>query len=92
MLSKTGMNNRTSRPEGIHKNIVLKNFRKFRGKCLCKGSFLIKFWAHRLELYLKKDSDTGVYLRIFRNFSEQLFHGTSTGCCSRINSDARNQY
>ena len=39
---------------------VLKNFTKFTGKHLCQSLFLIKLKALGLQLYLKRDSGTGV--------------------------------
>ena len=39
---------------------VLRNFTKFTGKHLCQSLFLIKLQASGLELYLKRESGTGV--------------------------------
>ena len=46
----------------------LKNFAIFTGKLLCWGLFLIKLQASWPVTILKKDSSSGVFLWIFRNF------------------------
>ena len=62
-------NNRSSRPEVFCKKCVPRNFAKFTRKHLCQ------------KLYLKRDSGTGVFLWILRNFYEHLFlQNTSGGC------------
>ena len=47
---------------------VLRNSTKFTGKHLCQISFLIRFQASALQLYLKRDSTTGVFMWILLNF------------------------
>ena len=55
------------------KKAVLKNFALFRGKYLSWSLFLIMLQAMRPAPLLKRDSNTGVFLRILRNFSEHQF-------------------
>ena len=52
---------RSSRPEVFCKKGVLRNFTKFTGKHLCQSLFYNKV-AGLLQLYYKRDSDTGVFL------------------------------
>ena len=53
---------RSSRPQVFCKKGVLRNFTKFTLKNTCaRVSFLVKLLAG-LQLYLKKDSGTGVFL------------------------------
>ena len=53
-------------PTGVlYKKIVPKNFAKFTGKHLCWSTFLI---SCRDATSLKRDSNTGVFLWILRNF------------------------
>ena len=47
-------------------------------------SFLIKLQALGLKFYLKRDTNTGVFLRILRYFQEHLSYRTSPGDCFRI--------
>ena len=55
---------------------VLKNFAKFTGNHLCQ-SLLFRQACN----FIKKDSGTGVFLWILRNFLEHLFlQNTSSGC------------
>ena len=60
---------------------VRRNFAKFTGKHLCLS----------LKLYLKRDSGTGVFLLILRNFLEHLFCRTSANGCFCIN-DLRSKF
>ena len=62
----------------LRKN-VFRNFVKFTGKRLCQSLFLNKVADLSFQLYLKRDSGTSVFLRIFRNLSEQLFYRTPPG-------------
>ena len=60
------------------KKHVLKNFAEFTGKHLSQSLFFDKAADWGLHLYLKKDSDTCVFLWIFRTlFVEQLQVTTS---------------
>ena len=51
---------------------VIRNFAKFIRKHLCQSLFLNKVADLSLQLYLKRDSDTGVFLRILQNFFTTL--------------------
>ena len=56
---------RSSRPEVFFKKVVLRNFTKFKGKHLCQVLFFNKVEGLRsATLIKKKDSATGVFLRI----------------------------
>ena len=48
---------------GVHKNLVM-----FTGKHLCWALFFIKLQAWRIATLLKRDSSTGVFQYILRNF------------------------
>ena len=56
--------------EMFYKKAVLRNFAIFTGKHLCWSLFLIKLQAFRPDS--KRDSNTGVFLGILRNFEEHL--------------------
>ena len=56
-------NCRSSRPEVFCKKAVLRNFTKFFGKHLCRSLFF-----NNLFYYYKRNSGTGVFLWILRNF------------------------
>ena len=47
---------------------VLRNFAKFTGKNLCLRLFFNKITGLRAATLLKRDSGTGVFLCILRNF------------------------
>ena len=47
---------------------ILRNFAKFTGKHLCQRRFFNKVAGLKPETLLKRDSGTGVFLRIFRKF------------------------
>ena len=53
---------RSSRPGVFCKKGVLRNFANFTGKHLCESLFLIKLEARGLQLYLKRDPGTIVFL------------------------------
>ena len=72
---------RSSRPDVFCEKSVLRNFAKFTGKHLCQSLFLIKLQPWGLQLYLIRDSGTGVFLWILQNFSEQLFRRTPPDDC-----------
>ena len=55
---------------------VLKNFAKFTRKHLWWRFFLIKLQTWRPATLLKRDSNTGAFLRYLRNFWDYLFYGT----------------
>ena len=52
---------------------VLRNFAKFTGKHLCQRLYFNKFADLRLQLSLKRDSVTGVFLCIFGKFLRTHF-------------------
>ena len=58
----------SSCPEVFSKKGVLRNFAKFAGKHLCQGLFFNDGVGLSLQLYLKRDSGTGIFLEILRNF------------------------
>ena len=58
---------RSSCPEVFYKKDVLRNFAKFTGKHLCQRLFLNKVAGLA----------SGVFMRILRNFSENLFYRTA---------------
>ena len=69
---------RSSRPELFYKKGALRNFAKFTGKRLCQSLFFNKDAGLS---HLKRDSGTGVFQWILRNFWEHLFlQNTSGGC------------
>ena len=47
---------------------VLRNFAKFTGKHLCQSFFFNKVAGSGLQLYQKRDSGTGTFLPVLRNF------------------------
>ena len=55
-------------PEVFCKKSVLKNFTNFTGKQLCWSLFFIKLQSSRPATLLKRDSNTGVFLRNLRRF------------------------
>ena len=55
------------------KLVVFKNFANFTGKHLCWSLFLIKLQAFRPAAFLKRDSNTGVFLWSLRNFYNTFF-------------------
>ena len=57
----------TSRRFSVRKS-VLRNFAKYTGKQLYQGLFFNKAAGLRLQLYQKRDPDTGVFLLILQNF------------------------
>ena len=64
------------------RNCVLRNFVKFTGKRLCQSLSFNKLQASlRLAILLKKDSGTGIFQWILRNFKQHLFYRTSPGDC-----------
>ena len=72
---------RSSRPELFCKKGVLRISQNSQESTCARVSFLIKFQASCLQLYLKRDSGTGFFLWIFRNFLEHLLlQNTSGGC------------
>ena len=50
---------------------VLRDLAKFTGNTC--ASFLIKLQAWGLQLYLKRDTGTGIFLWVFQIFEEHLF-------------------
>ena len=60
-------------PELPHKKALKSfiNFSKFIGKHLCRSLFF-----NKIAGLIKKETDTSVFLRILRNFSQNLFYRT----------------
>ena len=75
--TSANLTNRSSHRRYSIKNGVLKNFAKFAGKYLYKSPFLNTVARWRLQLYLKRDSDTGVFLRILIIFKKNVLQNTS---------------
>ena len=76
-------------PKVFYKKAVLKNFAIFTGKRLCWSLFLIKLQDSSPAFLLKRDSNTGLFLWILRNFKEHLFWRTSANryfCLFQVNS------
>ena len=74
----------TSKTKSSHwkcslKKNALKKFAKFTGKHLCWSLFFRKVTGQKPATLLKKDSNTGVFLLILRNFQEHLFQRTYSG-------------
>ena len=62
----------------FHKIDTLKNWAKFTWKQLCRSLFFNNPAYLQLQLYLKRDSDTGIFLWIRRNFTiTQFLYNTS---------------
>ena len=55
------------------------NFVKFIGKHLCWSLFLIKLQAVRPATSLKRNSSTGVFLWLLKNFQEHIFLLNASG-------------
>ena len=80
-IHKTSFQNETVkqiRKRRIHREVfckkgVLEIFTKFTGKTFVGVSFLIKLQASGLNLYSKRDSNTGVFPWIWWNFLRSLF-------------------
>ena len=70
---------RSSRPELLYKNVILKISENLQESTCTEVSFLVKCQAGGLQLYQKRDSGTGIVLWILRNFREHLF------CETRVN-------
>ena len=66
-------NCRSSRPEMFFKIGVSENFIKFIGKHLCESPLFNMGATVSLNLYLKRDSGTGAFLRIFKIFKNTFF-------------------
>ena len=72
---------RSSRLDVFCRKGFHRNFAKFTGKHLCWSPFLNKVAVLKACNFVKKDSGTGVFLWILRNFLEHLFlQNTSGGC------------
>ena len=52
----------------LRKKVFLEISQKFTGKHLCQSPFLIKMQDYCLQVYLQRDSGTGVFLWILQNF------------------------
>ena len=68
--------NRSRHPKIFCKKGALKNFAKFTRKHLCRNLFFNKDAGLRPAFLFKRDSDTGVFLWILRNFQEHIFYWT----------------
>ena len=75
-------NIRSSHPKVFRKKGAKRNFAKLTGKHLCQSLFFNKVAG--LQLHLKRDSDTGVFLSNLRNFSKHLFYGAPLVAASDI--------
>ena len=64
---KKCLNSRSSHRSCSIEKTVLKNFLIFRGKHLCWSLLLIDLRALRPATFFKRDSNTGVFLRILEN-------------------------
>ena len=71
-------------PKVFYKKAVLKNFAIFTGKHLCWSVFFIKWQNFSPATLLKRDSNTGLFLWVLRNFKEHLFWRISANCCFYI--------
>ena len=79
-LSVTKTDIKNSSWQMFYKIGVLKYFAKFTGKHLYWSLFFNKVAGIRPATLLKRDSNTGVFLRIL-NFSEHLFSQNTYGGC-----------
>ena len=61
-FSEKSVKDRSSRSQMFFKITVPKKFDIFTGKYLCWSPFLIKLQPRRPATFLKKDSNTGVFL------------------------------
>ena len=64
---------RSSRLDVFCKTVVLKNFTKITEKHLCPSLFFNKVAGLRPATLSKRDSGTGIFLWILRNYLGQLF-------------------
>ena len=72
---------RSSRPEVLCKKGALRNFSTFTGKHLCQSIFFKKAAGLRAATWLKRDSGTGAFLWILKNFENHLFLQNNSGSC-----------
>ena len=64
------------------KKVLLKISQNSQENTCARASFLIKLQASGLQIYLKRDSGTGTFPCVLRNFQEHLFlENVSGGCC-----------
>ena len=74
------------------KKVFLEISQKSQENTGARVSFLIKLQALSKQLYWKRDSGTGVFLKILWNFSEHLFlQNTSSGCFGEVFASRRNR-
>ena len=64
---------------GVLRKGVLRNFAEFTGKHLHHSLLFNKVAGLSLQLYLKGETGTGVFLWILRNFQEHLIYITTVG-------------
>ena len=84
LVNKHGEIRRSSHPDVFCIKKCSLRFRKIHRKHLCKSLFFNKVAGLSVYLYQKRDSDTGIFPRIFRNVLRALFFQNTYGCCFRI--------
>ena len=73
--------------EVFYKKGIFKNLEKLIGKhlCLCRSIIFIKLQASELQLYLKRDSDTGVSCKFSEVSKNTFFTGQKLILLTRVN-------
>ena len=77
--SSNMQNTRSSHRRCYVKKVFLKISKKLQENTCARVSFLIKLQSSGLQLHLKKDSGTSVFLWILKIFSEHLFLQNTSG-------------
>ena len=72
---------RSSHPELFCKKGVLRNSAKLTGKYLCQSHIFNKVAGWGMQLYQKRDSDTGAFLWNWPNFFKKIFLQNTFGSC-----------
>ena len=75
-------------PEGFHKKAILKKLVIFKGKHLCRDSFLLKWQAFRPLTVLKRGFNIDIFLWISGNLKEHLFWRTFPNSCFCISGNS----
>ena len=75
------LNSRSSHWRCSVKIVLLKISQNSQKNTCARISFLIRLQTLGLQLYLKRDSATGVFLWILCNFQERFFHRTPLDDC-----------